>query len=168
MSGKEKQIHSITPPSYNAHFLLRSLLRVSDSNVLNTKKSAFPSLKRYQIGRELPRTLTRSLPKGLDPGWGWGDRRPLSQEKLLNVASGPRSAEAVPSNPSSLKTLQQPVTSGFPSASPQGLPPRGPTRPQDPTGREARSAGPVRQAGRRGIAPCHSRRHFPATVVAAA
>ena len=167
MSGKEKQIHSITPPSYNALFVALSAQSLGFKRS-KPKLSAFPSLKRYQIGRELPRTLTRSLPEGLDQGWGWGDRRPLSQEKLHNVASGPRSPEAVPSNPSSLKTLLQPVTSGFPSASPQGLPPRGPTRPQDPTGREARSAGPVRQAGRRSIAPCHSRRHFPATVVAAA
>lgn len=82
----------------------------------------FPSLKEYQIGRELPRTLTRSFRESLGTeGEGVGARFLLKWS--LSVVSFPFSSTlSWGSTPKAelSRTLPPPVTPGLPSGLPPG------------------------------------------------
>jgi hypothetical protein len=90
--------------------------------------------------------------------------RPLSPKNPLNAPLSKTLSWGVPAD-RTLCALLPPVTSGFPPASPWGLPPPGSARPEHP----AAGAAPCPQAEKSGqpsTAPARSRRHFPATAAA--
>lgn len=67
-AGSRVDSHRNLPPHAPTFRCTLSPLRASDSNVPTTDYLRSPSLKGYQIGRELLRTLTQRLREGLGPG----------------------------------------------------------------------------------------------------